>query len=61
MGVLRSVSMRLRGHRHGPVTRLISPSGLGKELKPFIFLDYFNSEIIRIRVLLPSHGSRAAT
>ena len=33
---------RTRGHRHGPITRLMSPSDLGEELKPFVFLDLFD-------------------
>lgn len=42
---LRKVALRRQGHRHGPITRLISPNDLGERLKPFIFLDYFNAEI----------------
>jgi redox-sensitive bicupin YhaK (pirin superfamily) len=30
-----------RGARHGPITRLMSPSDLGQYLKPFVFLDLF--------------------
>jgi redox-sensitive bicupin YhaK (pirin superfamily) len=30
---------RTRGRRHGPITRLMSPSDLGEALKPFVFLD----------------------
>jgi redox-sensitive bicupin YhaK (pirin superfamily) len=33
------------GPSHGPITRLISPSDLGEQLKPFIFLDFFNATI----------------
>jgi redox-sensitive bicupin YhaK (pirin superfamily) len=33
------------GERHGPITRLISPSDLGEGLKPFIFLDFFHASI----------------
>src|SRR6266404_298058 len=35
---------RTRGRRHGAITRLMSPSDLGEVLKPFVFLDLFNSE-----------------
>jgi redox-sensitive bicupin YhaK (pirin superfamily) len=38
----RRVVQRTRGHRHGPVTRLISPSDLGGLLRPFVFLDHFD-------------------
>jgi hypothetical protein len=33
-----------RGQRHGPITRLMSPSDLGQSLKPFVFLDLFDTE-----------------
>jgi redox-sensitive bicupin YhaK (pirin superfamily) len=36
------VVYRTRGHSHGPITRLISPSDLGQRIKPFVFLDYFD-------------------
>ena len=42
---LRRITRQVTGLRHGPITRLISPGELGEELKPFIFLDYFSSEI----------------
>jgi redox-sensitive bicupin YhaK (pirin superfamily) len=29
------------GRRHGPVTRLVSPSDIGELIKPFVFLDHF--------------------
>ena len=35
---------RTRGRRHGPVTRLMSPGDLGEVLKPFVFLDLFDTE-----------------
>ncbi|WP_226051570.1 pirin family protein [Dickeya chrysanthemi] len=35
----RSVVHRTRGSTHGPVTRLMTPSDLGRHLKPFVFLD----------------------
>jgi redox-sensitive bicupin YhaK (pirin superfamily) len=38
----RSVTLRTRGHGHGPITRLMSPSDFGQLLKPFIFLDLFS-------------------
>jgi redox-sensitive bicupin YhaK (pirin superfamily) len=39
----RSIVQRTRGSSHGPITRLVSPSDLGQLLKPFIFLDRFES------------------
>lgn len=38
----RRVVHRTRGHGHGPITRLMSPSDLGQLLKPFVFLDIFD-------------------
>lgn len=39
----RTVVHRTRGSAHGPITRLVSPTDLGEVLKPFIFLDRFES------------------
>jgi len=41
----RRIARHVAGERHGPITRLISPSDLGEELKPFIFLDLFHARI----------------
>jgi redox-sensitive bicupin YhaK (pirin superfamily) len=35
----RGITHRTSGRRHGPITRLVSPSGTGEAIKPFIFLD----------------------
>lgn len=40
----RGIVYRTRGHSHGGITRLMSPSDLGESLKPFVFLDIFNME-----------------
>src|SRR5258706_5631686 len=40
----RRVTYRTRGHSHGPITRLVSPSDVGELIKPFVFLDYFDIE-----------------
>jgi len=40
----RQIVYRTRGRRHGAITRLMSPSDLGEALKPFVFLDHFDSE-----------------
>lgn len=39
----RKVTHRTRGRRHGPITRLMSPSDFGEILKPFVFLDLFDT------------------
>lgn len=44
-GTVRAVSQRTRGFMHGPITRLMSPSDLGHELKPFVFLDLFDIDL----------------
>ncbi|HXV64640.1 MAG TPA: pirin family protein [Vicinamibacteria bacterium] len=41
----RKVVHRTRGDRHGPITRLMSPSDLGARLKPFVFLDLFEADM----------------
>jgi redox-sensitive bicupin YhaK (pirin superfamily) len=38
----RPIVLRTRGHRHGPITRLVSPSDIGELIKPFVFLDLFD-------------------
>jgi redox-sensitive bicupin YhaK (pirin superfamily) len=40
----RAIVRCTRGRKHGPTTRLISPSDLGQILKPFVFLDLFDHE-----------------
>lgn len=39
----RRVVYRTRGHSHGPINRLMSPGDLGEHLKPFVFLDHFET------------------
>jgi redox-sensitive bicupin YhaK (pirin superfamily) len=38
----RPIVLRTRGQRHGPITRLVSPSDIGEFIKPFVFLDLFD-------------------
>jgi redox-sensitive bicupin YhaK (pirin superfamily) len=40
----RAIVLRTRGHSHGAITRLVSPGDLGRAIKPFVFLDYFESD-----------------
>ena len=40
----RAIVLRTRGHSHGSVTRLVSPGDIGRQIKPFVFLDYFEGE-----------------
>jgi redox-sensitive bicupin YhaK (pirin superfamily) len=37
---VRRIALSTRGHRHGPITRLVSPSDIGELIKPFVFLDH---------------------
>jgi len=39
----RRIVFRTRGRDHGPVTRVVSPSGTGERIKPFVFLDHFDA------------------
>jgi redox-sensitive bicupin YhaK (pirin superfamily) len=39
----RSIAYRTFGDKHGPITRLMSPSDIGRRLKPFVFLDLFDA------------------
>lgn len=39
----RKIMFRTRGSSHGPITRLVSPSDLGQLIKPFVFLDLFDT------------------
>src|ERR1700704_4158585 len=41
---LSRIAKRTRGQSHGPITRLMSPSDFGRLLKPFIFLDLFDTQ-----------------
>jgi redox-sensitive bicupin YhaK (pirin superfamily) len=36
----RAINLVTRGRKHGPITRLVSPSDIGELIKPFVFLDY---------------------
>jgi redox-sensitive bicupin YhaK (pirin superfamily) len=38
----RRIVARTLGRSHGPITRVVSPSDLGKRIKPFVFLDWFD-------------------
>jgi redox-sensitive bicupin YhaK (pirin superfamily) len=40
----RQIVLRTRGHSHGRVTRLVSPGDIGELIKPFVFLDYFDTD-----------------
>jgi len=41
---LSRLARRTRGQNHGPITRLMSPSDFGRLLKPFVFLDLFDTQ-----------------
>ncbi|SEL57388.1 Redox-sensitive bicupin YhaK, pirin superfamily [Pseudoxanthomonas sp. GM95] len=55
----RAVIQRTRGERHGPLTRLISPNGLGRTLKPFVLLDVFQKDGAASRFGLHPHSGIA--
>jgi redox-sensitive bicupin YhaK (pirin superfamily) len=41
---VRRIVHRTRGRRQGPIVRLVSPSDLGEAIKPFVFLDRFDTD-----------------
>lgn len=43
-GRARAITHSTRGRSHGSIVRLVSPSGVGELIKPFVFLDYFEAE-----------------
>lgn len=55
--VVRKIVQRTRGHGHGPIVRLMSPSGLGQIVKPFVFLDIFDAdrETVNAMAGMPVH------
>ncbi|QOL13463.1 pirin family protein [Dickeya dianthicola] len=54
---VRRIVHRTRGHGHGPITRLMSPSDLGQLVKPFVFLDIFDADRQTVEALagMPVH------
>lgn len=53
---------RTTGRQHGPVNRLVSPGDLGEMLKPFVFLDYFDSSVeAEMRFSMHPHSGLATT
>lgn len=44
VSVGRNVVFRTRGDAHGPVVRMVSPSDVGKMIKPFVFLDLVDTQ-----------------
>src|SRR5580698_1766486 len=58
----RAIVTRTAGRQHGPVKRLVSPSDLGGLLKPFVFLDYFDSSVeSEMRFSMHPHSGLATT
>jgi len=60
-GVIRTIAYRTRGHRSGPITRLLSPGDLGEYIKPFVFLDMFEFTSTHARGFIPHPHSGIAT
>src|ERR1700761_8121599 len=40
----RAITMRTRGRSHGIITRLVSPGDVGELIKPFVYLDYLDTD-----------------
>jgi redox-sensitive bicupin YhaK (pirin superfamily) len=53
--VTRKIVHRTRGYGHGPIVRLMSPSDLGEQLKPFVFLDLFEADMRGLAGSMPVH------
>lgn len=51
----RRITNRTRGHGHGPIVRLMSPSDLGEIAKPFVFLDLFEADMRLMGDAMPLH------
>lgn len=52
---LRKIVHTTRGHGHGPIVRLMSPSDLGSVLKPFVFLDLFEADMRLLQDAMQLH------
>lgn len=52
----RSIVQRTRGRAGGPITRLVSPSDLGRLIRPFVFLDLFEWDGERSEAPSLEHG-----
>ncbi|MDN7177410.1 pirin family protein [Caballeronia sp. SEWSISQ10-4 2] len=58
----KAIVTRTAGRQHGPVKRLVSPAELGETLKPFVFLDYFDSSVeAEMRFSMHPHSGLATT
>jgi redox-sensitive bicupin YhaK (pirin superfamily) len=53
--MMRTIVHKTRGYAHGPIARLMSPSDLGQELKPFVFLDLFEADMRALAGSMPVH------
>ncbi len=51
----RKIVHLTRGYGHGPIVRLMSPSDLGEQLKPFVFLDLFEADMRDLAGSMPVH------
>jgi redox-sensitive bicupin YhaK (pirin superfamily) len=51
----RRIVHKTRGHGHGPIVRLMSPSDLGEVLKPFVFLDLFEGDMRQMQNAMQLH------
>src|SRR5260370_36421902 len=55
-----NVIRRTRGSVRGPIVRLMSPSDLGEQLEPFVFLDLFEAGARALAGGLPVHPHSGA-
>lgn len=59
--IKRSITHRTHGHKQGFITRLMSPGDFGHLVKPFVFLDYFETSSFYGRGLRAHPHSGIAT
>lgn len=57
----RRIVHQTAGRGHGAIVRLMSPSDLGQEVKPFVFLDHFNDPAIQPSAMAMHPHSGIAT
>lgn len=51
----RTIVHKTRGYGDGPIVRLMSPTDVGEQLKPFVFLDLFEADMRALTGSMPVH------
>lgn len=53
--MMRTIVQKTRRYGHGPIVRLMSPSDLGRQLKPLVFLELFEADMRALAESTPVH------